>query len=266
MTKITVLCNDKAKDNFYFEHGFSALIEKDDTSFIFDTGSTDVFLKNLKILGKDINKIDNIVISHGHYDHFGGLRFLNEKEKRFNLWTKDEIFIPKYSKKVFAGIKKEELKDKYNFNIVKDDVLEIFPKVFILGKVPMKSGFEEIDRNFEIKENESYKKDHFNEELNLVIDDGKLILITGCAHRGIVNIVNFAIEKFNKRIDIVLGGFHLYNSSKKKLELITKYLNEKKINKLIPCHCTGDSAIKIFKEKFKGEVIECLAGESFVFY
>ncbi len=265
MIKITLLCNDKAKENFYSEHGFSALIEREDLSFIFDTGSTDIFLKNLKILDKDINKIDNIIISHGHYDHFGGLRYLNVKNKKFNVWTKDEIFIPKYSKKVFAGVKKEELENKFDFKIVKKEIFEIFPNVFILGNVPMENDFEKIDKNFEINEDGHYKQDIFKEELNLIIDVGELILITGCAHRGIVNIVNFTIEKFKKRVDIVLGGFHLYNSSKEKLELTTKYLNDKEVKKLIPCHCTGDRAIRVFKEKFKGETVECFAGDSFIF-
>jgi len=265
MTKITILCNDKAKENFYSEHGFSTLIERENLSFIFDTGATDIFLKNLKVLGKDINNIENIIISHGHYDHFGGLRYLDVKNKKFNVWIGDEIFIPKYSKKVFAGVKKEELKNRFDFKIVKEEVFEVFPKFFILGKVPMENDFEKIDKNFEINEYRNFKQDIFKEELNLIIDVGELIFITGCAHRGIVNIINFAIEKLKKKIEVVLGGFHLYNSSKKKLELITNYLNDIGVKRLIPCHCTGDRAIKLFKQKFNSEFIECLAGDSFIF-
>lgn len=86
--------------------------------------------------------------------------------------------------------------------------------------------------------------------MNLGIEEGdNLILITGCAHRGIVNIVNYAVEKFNKRIKTLIGGFHLYKSDPLKIEKVINNLGRFDIENIIPYHCTGDLAIKIIKEK-----------------
>ncbi|MCX8094709.1 MAG: MBL fold metallo-hydrolase [Caldisericia bacterium] len=265
MIKISILCNDKAKEKFYSEHGFSALIEKDGYKLIFDTGTTDVFLKNILKFNKNINEINDIVISHGHYDHMGGLRELSKLDKNFSIWSKEGVFIPKFSEDKFAGIEKDKIKQNLNFRFIKEDLFEIMPHIYIFGPSPISNNFESIDKNFKIKSEKGLEKDYFTEEINLAIDNKDLILITGCAHRGIVNIVNHAVNIFNKKVNIILGGFHLYNASKEKLIKIVNYLNNFEINKLIPCHCTGDKSIKIFKELFKGEVMECLAGDFLIF-
>lgn len=263
MTRLSILCNDKAKEGYFSEHGFSVLIEKDSYKLIFDTGTTDIFLKNLQKLSKDINEIDNIVISHGHYDHLGGIRELGQFNKTFSIWVKEGIFIPKYSLERFIGVKTENISKNLNFKFIKEDFIEIFPNIYLFGPSPMINNFESIDDTFYIKSEKGDEKDKFKEEMNLVIDEGDLILITGCAHRGIANIINHAKSLFKKDIKVVLGGFHLYNASKEKLENIVKYFNSVKIKTLIPCHCTGDRTINFFEEKFYGEIIECLAGDKF---
>lgn len=263
MAKLSILCNDKSKEGYFSEHGFSILIEKDSYKLIFDTGTTDVFLKNLKKLGNDINEINDIVISHGHYDHLGGVRELIKLDKTFSIWAKEGIFKPKFSLDRFIGVKKENLKKNLNFNFFKEDFLEIFPNIYLFGPSPMINYFESIDDTFFIKSEKGKEKDYFTEEINLIIDDGDLILITGCAHRGIANIISHAIDLFKKDIKVVLGGFHLYNASKEKLENIVKYFNSVKIKTLIPCHCTGEKSIMFFKEKFNGKLIECLGGDEF---
>lgn len=252
MIEISILCNDKAKEGFYSEHGFSVLIKRENYKLIFDTGTTDIFIKNLNKLNEDINNISDFVISHGHYDHLGGVRELSKFNKNFNVYVREEIFIPKYSKESYVWRYKEKFKNNLNFKFIKNDIYEIFPNIFIFGPSPMENNFE--------------LNDYFNEEISLAIDEEGLIIITGCAHRGIVNIVNHAINIFKKNIKIVMGGFHLYNASKEKLENIVKFFNSINIKILIPCHCTGDRAVLFFKNKFNGELKECLAGDILIFY
>jgi 7,8-dihydropterin-6-yl-methyl-4-(beta-D-ribofuranosyl)aminobenzene 5'-phosphate synthase len=250
LTKITILCDDRLSPPLFSEHGFSVLIEREGEVFLFDTGTSDVFIRNANILGKDLSKIENIIISHGHYDHAGGLKYLLPFNKKYKVILREEAFLPKYSNDRFTGIDWEILRKSFDFLIVKDKVLEISKSIYVFGPAPFKNDFEEPDPNFFVLKVDKKERDFFEEELNLVIDeeDG-LILITGCAHRGIVNIVNYAVEKFNKRIKTLMGGFHLYKSDPLKIEKVINNLGRFDIENIISYHCTGDLAIKIIKEK-----------------
>jgi len=94
LTKITVLCDDRLSPPLFSEHGFSVLIEREGESpILFDTGSSDVFIKNAEVLGKDLSKVENIIISHGHYDHAGGLKYLSKSHRRFRIFLREEAFL-----------------------------------------------------------------------------------------------------------------------------------------------------------------------------
>lgn len=266
MNKIVILNNDESKPPFLKEHGFSALIEKGGYFLLFDTGNSDVFLKNMELIKFNPKEIKDIVISHGHYDHSGGLRFLLKKEDKYNVYLRKEIFTKKFRSDKFIGIEWEKLKEIFDFIFIEDIKYKIFDSIYTYGPAPLMNDFEEPDKEFQLIDNNGKRSDYFEEELNLVIDDEDgLILITGCAHRGIANIVKGVLDNFNKKIKVLLGGFHLYNSPIKKIEKIINFFNEVQIEKIIPCHCTGDKAIRIFKDKFKGEVLNCYAGNIFTF-
>ena len=190
LTKITVLCDDRLSSPLFSEHGFSVLIEWEGKALLFDTGASDIFIRNANILGKDLSKVESIVISHGHYDHSEGLKHLLPFNKKYKVILREEAFFPKYSNDRFTGINWENLKEFLDFVIVKDEVMEIFDNVFVFGPVPFRNNFEEPDPYFYVLKGDKKERDFFEEELNLVIDEGDgITLITGCAHRGIVNIV-----------------------------------------------------------------------------
>jgi len=243
-TELTVLCDDGLEKPLSAEHGFSLLIEKPgELSILFDTGSSDLFVKNAKLLGKDLSKVENVVISHGHYDHAGGLKFLSALGRNFNVFIREEIFFPKYSGERFTGIEWIALQDLFNFVKVTHKVTQISDSMYIFGPEDMRNDFEEPDPNFCIVKEGKRIRDYFDEELNLVIDEGDgIILITGCAHRGIVNIVEEALQIFDKKIKLLLGGFHLYKASAQKIDLIAKRLSNYGIDKILPYHCTGQLA------------------------
>jgi len=250
LTKITVLCDDRLSFPLLAEHGFSVLIEKEGRFLLFDTGSTDVFIKNAKILGKDLSKVENIIISHSHYDHAGGLKYLLPFNKKYKVILKEEAFLPKYSNERFTGIEWESLRGFLDFVVIKDEVLKISDSIYVFGPTPFKNDFEEPDPYFYVLKGDKKERDFFEEELNLVIDEGDgITLITGCAHRGIVNIVEYAIKKFNKRIKLLIGGFHLYKSTFPKIEKVINSLQKFDIENIIPYHCTGEEAIKILNKR-----------------
>ncbi len=241
-TKITVLCDDRLSSPLFSEHGFSVLIEKRrEGSLLFDTGSTNVFIKNAKILGKDLSKVKNIIISHGHYDHAGGLKYLLDFNKKFRVFLREEAFLPKYSDERFTGVDWKSLKNFLDFVIIREEVVKLSDSVYAFGPAPLKNDFEEPDPHFYLVKEGNKVRDFFDEELNLVIDEGDgIVLITGCAHRGIVNIVEYAIEKFNKKLKLLMGGFHLYKAPTHKIERVVGILRRFNIDKIAPYHCSGE--------------------------
>nr|WP_312058728.1 MBL fold metallo-hydrolase [Fervidobacterium pennivorans] len=243
-TNLTILCDDTLQPPLHSEHGFSLLVEKaGEPTVLFDTGTSDVFMKNASTTGKNLTKVEYIVISHGHYDHAGGLKYLTSLGKKFNVYLRQDAFLPKYSGDRFTGIGWEAIKDWFEFVIVKDKLIKITNSIYAFGPARMRSKFEEPDSNFQIIKNNERVRDFFEEELNLVIDeDDGIALITGCAHRGIINIVLDALELFDKKIKLLIGGFHLYKSSEEKVDKVVSILKRLPIEQIIPLHCSGELA------------------------
>ncbi|MFN4267594.1 MAG: MBL fold metallo-hydrolase [Fervidobacterium pennivorans] len=239
---LTILCNDELNPPLHSEHGFSILIEKSgEPTVLFDTGTTDVFIKNASIFGKDLSKVEYIVISHGHYDHAGGLKYLTTFGKKFKVFLRKDAFLPKYSGERFTGIDWESIKDAFEFVIINEKLVKITNSIYAFGPAWMKNNFEEPDPNFQVIKNGEKVRDFFEEELNLVIDEGDgIILITGCAHRGIINIVQDAIELFGKKVRLLIGGFHLYKSPREKIQMVVSILRQLSIEQIIPLHCSGE--------------------------
>jgi len=247
-TNLTILCDDTLQPPLHSEHGFSLLVEKAGNPIVlFDTGTTDVFIKNANTLGKDLTTVEHIVISHGHYDHAGGLKYMTSFGKKFKVYLRQDAFLPKYSDDRFTGTDWEALKDSFEFLIVKDKLIKITNSIYAFGPAWMRNKFEEPDSNFQIIKNNEKIRDFFEEELNLVIDEGDgIVLITGCAHRGIINIAQDALELFDKKIKLLIGGFHLYKSSEEKVDKAISILKSLPIEQIIPLHCSGE----LIKKKF----------------
>ncbi len=235
--KITILCNDSAKDGFFSEHGLSLLI---DNETIFDTGSTDIAVKNAEKLGINFKRVKRIFVSHGHYDHMGGLLYLLRKTGEVDLYIHRKALIPKYSETRFAG-------PSYNWKDVEkmsrvhlldgDTVIDDFE---IINKV--RTNPDIIDKRFKI----NGIQDTFEDEINLFKDG---VLLTGCAHRGI----EYILEEASRRhgVHSVVGGFHLKDSSTLRIEKVALEFQKHGV-KVVPLHCTGKTAVKIF-ERVLGE-------------
>lgn len=242
LTNITILCNDNMALHLFSEHGFSILVERGgEPPILFDTGASDVFIKNARILGKDLSKVESIVISHGHYDHAGGLKYLSAINKKFRVFIRKEAFLPKYSGERFTGVDWNTLLQFFDFIYIKDRIVEIKKGIYVFGPSPLKSHSEGINSNFYVINDKGEKViDLFEDELSLVVEDNDgVMLITGCAHRGIINIVEDVIDFFGKRIKLLIGGFHLYKFPIEKVKEVADRLRNYEIGKIYPYHCTG---------------------------
>lgn len=209
--------------------GFSAFITYQDQNVLFDTGATgNLLLKNMAALDIKPAQIQNVVLSHEHKDHTGGMQAL------VSAGADPKIYIPPS----FSA----EFKNYYSRQV---DVIEVSP------------GMQIIERMYTIGEMQGPPP-----EQALVIDTTKgLVVITGCAHPGIEDIVLKAKQEFKEDIYLVLGGFHLGSASANKVNEIIKEFNRIGVKYVAPCHCTGEQAISRFREAFGEYFIQVGVGK-----
>lgn len=247
--KLTVLTDNCAGAGFLAEHGLSYLIEHEGMKILLDTGHTDVFLKNAQLLGIDIQKeVETVVLSHGHWDHGNGLKYLSGK----TLITHPEAFINRYRIKddshIGLTLSKDELKEKFTLKITKEP-FEISRSIIFLGEIPRENDFESKTTSF-IDENN--KPDFVPDDSALaLIDKNELTIITGCSHAGICNIITYAQKVTGiQKVNTVIGGLHLKYNNKQTKKTID-FLKNLNIQKVYPSHCTELEALAVFVKEFK---------------
>lgn len=223
---ITVYDNYQVDPRFSTGWGFSALIKIEDKNILFDTGAdSETLLSNMEKLGIDAKEIDLIVLSHIHGDHIGGLNgFL---AKNGNV----KVYIPAS----FPDSIREMIKSYGGEYVDVSGLTEISNGVYSTGELGT-----------------------WIKEQSLILNSKKgLIIITGCAHPGVVNIVKTVRELFSdKSVYLVLGGFHLSGASDSELKSIIKDFKNLGVQKAAPCHCSGDRCRELFKEEYQDNFIE----------
>jgi 7,8-dihydropterin-6-yl-methyl-4-(beta-D-ribofuranosyl)aminobenzene 5'-phosphate synthase len=218
-------CNPAMKP----EWGFACIVQGTDKMILFDTGGDGkIFIGNFGVSEIPPDDINKIVVSHDHWDHNGGLQSflaLNPSVEVYLLSTfseKTRSFV------INAGA-----------TLIESDTLqELCSQVYTTGRLG-----------------------NAIPEQALVIDTQKgLVVVTGCAHPGIVDMVRFAKDKFNKDIYMVFGGFHVMDKSDKEVHDIIAEFQALGIQKAGPCHCSGDRCIELFKEAYKEDFIDIGVG------
>ncbi len=210
--------------------GFSCLVKTRRENILFDTGgNSEILLSNMEKLGVKSEEIDSIVLSHIHADHTGGLFGVLQKNSNAT------VFLPTSFPEEF----KERIKS-YGASVVEISREEkISENVLSTGEL-----------GFSIKEQ------------SLVIKTSKgLIVITGCAHPGIVKIIEKAMELTGKKVFLVLGGFHLLNKSEAEIKEIIKEFRELGVERVAPSHCSGDLTRRLFQQEYGEKFIENGAGK-----
>lgn len=270
MRVITLMENTAAEKTFAAEHGLSLYIETKGRKILFDTGPSPSFLANAEKLGADIAGVDYLIISHGHNDHGGALAAFLEVNKKAQVFVQREAFKPHYSLKngCLHNIGLEEsLLSRQQVKLVSSD-REIADGIRVFSRV--KTRVPRPRSNFGLKcgtEN-SLQDDLFEHEQNLIITEGdKRVLFTGCAHNGIVNIIEQFKENTGAAPSHVFGGFHLSSRSGRgetpeTIERMADYL----LASGAICytgHCTGAKAYRLLREKMGAAVFYLAAGTVF---
>ncbi len=229
--KITIIYdNNSLRDSVKADWGFSCLASCEAGNILFDTGAKeDILASNLSSLGIAPEDISTVFMSHNHFDHVGGLSFLLPHGPL-------QCFIPASSKYKLAP----KITSKGSRAIYIKERAQIAPHIWSTGQ--MKGSIT---------------------EQSLVIEEGKeLVLITGCAHPGIVTIVEKVLHDFGKPPTLILGGFHFFKMSQKTVRQHVLHLKQMGIKQIAPCHCTGKEAINQIKELWGNGFLEAAAGAS----
>lgn len=274
--KWTVLVeNTVQKRGILAEHGLSVLVETADRRILFDAGQTDVFLKNALLLKLSLDDLDGVVLSHGHYDHGGGLEYLSALKMDADLsvptvYVGAGAFSEKFSKEKDGSFRNIGISKGLTETLQVEEtegMKEIFTDVFLVSRIPKGADFEGVSPVFYRTQEEQLIPDDMQDEQVLVIrDGGKIHVIAGCCHMGFVSCLRYVREKFpEEAFGTVLAGMHLRSASQQRLNATIEAVRELNIERLIPVHCTGMMAIAQMKLALGERCRTVSAGSEIVF-
>jgi len=275
--KITILVENSVCESSGLdlkpEHGLSVHIEVDNTNILFDVGKSDLFIHNSKKLGVDLSKVDYLIISHGHFDHGGGLKYFLEINKKAKIFMHRGAE-NKHFTKILGFLPYNIGLDKHTINKYVDRIVFIDKEISITDRIALIDNFpDDFPRpkgNLSLYEKCGGKSVHdkFEHEIALLIsEDDKSVLFTACSHSGIINMYKrVKAAKNGVKIDCVFGGFHTYNPVSKKnesktyLDMLTSEL--KKTNSIYYTgHCTGKSNFNYMKKKLADKIYSMNTGD-----
>lgn len=273
--KITVLADDfVAARQARGEHGLAFLLETHDSRLLFDTGQGFVIADNARVMGVDLNTVDTVVLSHGHYDHTGGLPWVSgQASKRVTVHAHPDALLPKFhvgpegareigmSKQCLGIINSEKCNLICNKNPV-----EVAPGVTTTGEIRSRRPEEAIVEAF-CRDEQGVEPDELYDDQSLFIDtpDGVVVLL-GCAHAGVVGILDYITTLTSGRhVRALIGGMHLGTASDERTAWTTNELRGFNIPFMAPMHCTGQKAAAALWTAFPGACRPCGAGMIFEF-
>lgn len=243
--RFITLVEDSSCGSLPAEHGLSIYTEADGHKILFDVGTTDLFIKNAEKLGVDVSDVDIVVISHGHNDHGGGLDEFLKVNSKAVIYIQEKAFLDHYTAKKtgpeYIGLNKA-LKEHPQVKLIDgsytiDDKLQIYSHV---EGIPY-----ETNKNL-LKED--FTRDDFVHEQHLIIKEDKNVLLMGCGHKGVYNIVS----QCPCRPDVVIGGFHLYSPRTGEMlpeDIVRQLAHDLPKASYYTGHCTGDKAFEVLKNE-----------------
>lgn len=261
--KITTLIENNPDDNdtLLFEHGLSLYIEMDGKKILFDTGQSGKFIDNAKSLNKSLQELDYVIISHGHYDHSGGIkRMVREVEILPTFLVGEEFFKPKYKRLENQSYKfnGNSFDEKYlnahqiSLRKIKEDMVFLTEHMIVFHHFRKYTDYEKRNSKFFIKDEVAYLPDDFEDEICLGIITSKgLVVVVGCSHVGVVNILKTISKRINIPICAVIGGTHLVEADDVRIQRTIDTFKEMKIKMTAVSHCTGEKGIGLMKQQLK---------------
>lgn len=281
--KISILTENLVyRRGFLGEHGLSLLIDTGQKRYLFDTGQSRVFIHNAAKLQVDLKELDAVILSHGHYDHCGGMGNW-QAFGSVPVYVQKQAFEAKYTlnprngKLRYSGVENEgNWQTDANIHKLTERHTQIAEGVHLLAEIPYTTGFESVPVSFRISEagylgellsaepgQDGVSVDEMKDEQLLVVEEETgLCVFAGCAHAGIINCLQYVRKCFpDKKIHCLAAGMHLKNCTPDRLEKTICALKEQEMDIMIPMHCTGIRAIAAIKDAFGNTCILPEAGK-----
>lgn len=270
-TILTVIVDNIPNGDISGEWGLGILVEYGDKKILADAGASGLFAENLAKLGFDIKDIDCATLSHAHYDHANGMPVFFQKNEKAKFYLRDstgeDCYFKKFFIKRYIGLPKNVLYDyAERIEFVSGDYRICDGVYLIPHKTP---GLEKIGKREMMykRTQQGWKPDDFSHEQSLVLDTAKgLVIINCCSHGGTVNIINEVKATFpGKHVHALIGGFHLFNKSKKEIREVARAIMQTGIDFVCTGHCTKERAYNIMKNELGEKLDQLRVGHRMVF-
>jgi 7,8-dihydropterin-6-yl-methyl-4-(beta-D-ribofuranosyl)aminobenzene 5'-phosphate synthase len=275
--KITTLDDNTSQGyGILGEHGFSVLVETRATKLLVDTGASPfTVVHNATVKGISLALIDAIILSHGHWDHTGGLEsVLSTVGKEIPVYAHPAIWQRKGTSETswqfsYAGIQfnRENLERLGACFVMNRKPTWLTKDIVITGEEEMTTDFERVDSNLAIKRDDgTIVPDPMEDDQSLIIrTEAGLVIILGCAHRGVINIIRYAMKLTgNDRVFMVIGGTHLAPASHEQLLRTIQSLREIGVKNIGVSHCTGQNQAAALASEFGSNFFYNNSGNSII--
>jgi 7,8-dihydropterin-6-yl-methyl-4-(beta-D-ribofuranosyl)aminobenzene 5'-phosphate synthase len=262
--RLTILSENRvASPNLLAEQGLAIHIGTNRGDILFDTGQTDACVKNAAHLGINWDDLKAVFLSHGHYDHSGGLPAVLSRFRSIDVYCHPALIHKRYRiypegrKDIGVPWDKKEMDAKGARFIYKTHATELLPDIWISGEIPRHTDYEQIDESYQLRVAESFIHDEIHDDMTLTMNTVQgLVIILGCGHAGPINSIRHAMRVTGRNeIHAVIGGMHLQHATDEKIEKIVNSLQSLNPHLLVPLHCTGFKAINLMITRFKDRVL-----------
>ncbi|MHB1305883.1 MAG: MBL fold metallo-hydrolase [Limisphaerales bacterium] len=271
----TLVENTVAGRSVKGEHGLSYHVHRGSRGMLFDTGQTDQLVQNARELGVDLGAVEAIALSHGHYDHTGGLDAAVASAPEARLFLHPAALEPKFagnpdgtSRPVGIPTDSRRAIERAGERVVwTSQPTEVIEGVFVTGEIPRVTSFEDTGGDFFLDAG-CRRRDPLVDDQALYFDtrDGVVVLL-GCAHAGVVNTLTYIRELTGGRpVHTLVGGMHLLQANADRVARTFAALREFDIRQLGPAHCTGVLPTARLRTEFADRCVSCMVGSSLVFH
>lgn len=267
--RLTIIVDNQAAPGFVAEHGFALWVESGDQRILFDTGQQLALFVNAAALDIDLDRATTLVLSHGHYDHTGGVAEILGRNPNLPIYLHAGVFQPRYS---LDGGRAKIVKMPMTAMAALmhcDDARihwltgprQLTADIGIAGPIPRLVQFENSGGPFFL-DPEGRQEDIIQDDTALWLRGAKgLVVCLGCCHSGLLNTLrHIRAISGEERIDTIIGGLHLLNADQARLSQTIAALNEEPIGRIIACHCSGEAAIALLRQELRAEVVTGYAG------